>query len=359
MTKVWISRIAVVGALVWLISASPAYTAQMTSQQAIAIASEFCQKMGWEAGFPTKAVLKPADPRHTPEWHIEYGNKYYVNVEAQRGWIMRGMTWAVGEQREDMTAPAKLTQEQAAALGKKYFDILLSMNQGMGEYYFGKAEVIKPGTEVLPGGSRIEHIEWSVGFGRLFQGIPFDGNGCGMLLHPDTGQLRLFGCNWVTPEPKPVPNPVPKEQAIGTARQALLGAPEGRRNKDAPNLQILACELRIVQRNDNWSAHPIPFDDQSPLAPSNIAWQVILGPPPGYGTDPVAMVWVDAATGEALGGSESGGAYRRPPKASGAEKKAPDPQTWLWLAGAIAAAVILLAGLVLRPRLVRRGRRKG
>lgn len=374
-----ISLLAILSTICVAVTLSPARAARMIPEEAVARAVEFAGAVSshYADYAPQLTAILGGDYHHPDCWQIllksdaEKGRtEGGYAVRDSTGWIIEA--GGPGSSYKPKEGEERISPAQAAKLAEQYVNLALGGPPPANYPFWG---IVAPGAwperplplDTDPTTLKNSQIEvWWAKWERVFQGLPFPAS-INVGVNAYTGQLSLIGQGgYDRPDPEAVEAVIRSEEAVKVAQQFAL-------QEDGTHLGFpTGATLKII------AGPPQPEPDLH-MEPNKtyIVWELNYEP---YYPRGVAWISVKADTGEvaeivrAAGGSEGpAGALQAPkemPKPivpAGWEdtekgyrwtKELPGNLSALWLPGGIAVAVILFAGLVLRPRLLREGVRR-
>lgn len=280
----------------------------MSPTQAIATARSFCQTIGAPVpdGTPTRAIYKSPGA----------GSSYWLPV-----WKVGFLGVASVEVANASSLGMTSVPENNSGVVTSYFNIALS-NQlpSTGPYVW--TPVSQVAAKVLqasgqPTGELTNQTStsstsayngdiWTVGWNRIAPsagGVLYRSDGASLVLQGITKQVESWRLSFAAPPPA-----VPTNQAItqAQAQQIAQAAMDSQGNSLGLSGQTFqAASLAVVQPNTLWQAQGGGTTHPTPGAPSSIVWDCVFtnatasSSPSGTTT---AEVWVDASSGQVVGG---------------------------------------------------------
>lgn len=254
----------------------------LTKEQAIQIATDFCQAISEPVNAAATAVYPAPDDdpdRPTywqPRWLITFGCEAAVQVVDATGVISRYVNTALMNS-DSKFSNDPLTHEAALELGAR---VLQETRH--------TASLGSPTALPLCTLSTTDSGSWMTMWPRIEQGIPLQFQHAGVALEAATGRVASVGLTFRSPSPDPVTVSVSHGEAIATALAQLhrIGA-----NDFTPREPV----QEWVQPNKFWeTAREIPL----PGHPVQLAWVCEFN-----SGNACFWVWVDVRTGAVIGGT--------------------------------------------------------
>lgn len=317
---------------------------RLSAEQAKPIAGAFAKRL--DLPFGDGATVKYRDPDQEylrpPTWAVEFYNFSIFNIDANTGKVV-----GFGNFSAASAAPVKgipISEAAAKAAAVKAIQALGLPRDAV----FGEAKYADHGDAPA---------DWVVRWCRQTpEGVPFEDDAAYVLVRATTGVAWSASLRWSSHLPENTKITITKEQAIETAhafareKEGLVAAP------------AFTAELKVVHPNAYWSKEPVRhvrYDSST-----RVAWAVTLtqtGARAAY----EMIFWVDASTGQILGGTQSSGgivpaagtthrAVLSVPSPSGASP-ARKLTTASLLKVALATAVVMVIIIVAASRSRRRG----
>lgn len=272
-----------IGCLLFLLLASAASAASaLTQEQAVKLASDFCQRTGAPAA-PTATAQcpSPQDTHWQARWRVIFPRQATVEVVDVTGDIVYYVNDAWYEQTAHDNRPAGVAISGAEAIRRA--SSVLTATGDRKELAFDKATLVQTHKPPLA-----SCHTWIVSWTRQFQNVPYRYQGANVLLDAETGMVKILCKNFLTPPPPKPLFKVSREQATQVAVNKLAEA-------GVQGVSPISVKVEIVQPNTFW----MPGGDETQSVPiSWIAWTCRFQ----IGEQNVE-VWVDSETGGVIGGS--------------------------------------------------------
>ena len=247
-----------------------------TEEQAIERAKQFFAKVGWKASTQPGAQF-PGEKPWEHCWDVRQycsdrrQTSFEANVDKATGQIHGAFRHeAYGEPSD---SEKRIDKSRASALALEY---LRAAGLPVSETRLQRAE--------------IANGAWDLRYGRVYRSYPYRLDCVDVLIRPSDGTLKALGYHFKSPLPESTRVAVSRDKASSIAREHLL------QWTDDPG-QLSSTKLMIVQPNDYYEG----LDVREPMESRNVsrlAWVADLEPPRSH----LAEVWVDAESGDVLGG---------------------------------------------------------
>ncbi len=289
-----------VSLLLFPVSQGAATASKLTQVDANKIATTFCRNIGKPLTVPADNLDLAPNTKNGdsvihwhPHWKVGFSDQADVEVEDATGMVTHYMNSAFfyrpAEKRigpDGKYAGKSLSQEKAV---ERAAAILKSTGVSPSELAFMAAI-----EEVDGDGSDVKEHDWRIIWNRIYHGIPYDRDqNASVEIQADTGEAIAIGVNFRSAPPTTSKIILTKEQAAITALAQTNAA-------SMSGVSLFGSSLEVVQPNTFWQdANDRP---QSDLA--RIAWCNVLGYSDSNHSS--CQVWVDAETGDVIGGTAGG-----------------------------------------------------
>ncbi|HET6385190.1 MAG TPA: hypothetical protein VFJ58_17500 [Armatimonadota bacterium] len=271
---------------------------RMTADQATAAARRFCGAIGLTEGAPIRVQYDNARTRGLspgPCWDVTLpgANVVVVDEDGRVADYMNRALAGVQTGGRPPLAPNEAIRRAAA--------VLQLVGAPMGELAYGYFQA----RDNRPGAALDEYI---IHWDRVYRGIRYDsqgfgGQGASVILNPETGAVEGFAVRLPTGPPAAVNFRVPAPQALQTAWDTII--PKGHGDEALYQVQPLIVEPTTYWQNGDSKPH---------TGIARVAWDLEFG-----GDWHNSSVWIDAETGQVIGGGE-GGIGGPPPRGPGLQK---------------------------------------
>lgn len=236
-------------------------------------ATTFARDVGWQ--LEATATTTPPGPEPRPyAWAIEDG-AITIYVHGRTGDVC-------GAHKERLFAGTEDNQPHFEA----------SVAEGLARKYLALAGLDMSNSRLYRCEFNSNLDSWHVMFQRTYRGIPFRRDLTVVDMDPADGSLLGFGYNFLSPLPASMSDRMRRDGAVRRSTDYAsrrLNYPGSPRN----------AQLEIVQPNYLWEYREAGAPMPAPTC-SRVAWVVQLDAP--Y---QVTEFWVDAETGEVIGGDHS------------------------------------------------------
>jgi len=274
-------------AAVWLIACGPSRAQNLTGAQATQIAVTFCQNIGKPVSDPGVTQF-PAPNRYSTQqatfwqnrWQIKFADKVEVEVVDATGTVSRYVNNDLLRQLAAANQPSGNPMSQTTAF----------LRAGQILTAAGPMDSLASATALLSRlteGNTTADATWNVTLGRQYQGIPYRNQSVNIILQAETGDLLGLSLVFPSPPPSNGPAQVTSTQA-GTIAGNLLT------NAGLTTAVFQSSKQMIVQPNTFWQAGG---NTTPQTGVARIVWDCF------YTLDGrTCEVWVDAETGNVIGG---------------------------------------------------------
>lgn len=229
-----------IGCLLFLLlaSAAPA-TFALTQEQAVKLASDFCQRTGAPA-VPTATAQcpSPQDTHWQARWRVVFPRQATVEVVDVTGDIVYYVNDAWYEQTAHDNRPAGVAISETEAIRRA--SSILTATGDTKELAFDKATLVQTHKPPLA-----SCHTWIVSWTRQFQNVPYRHQGANVLLDAETGTVKILCKNFPTPPPPKPVFKVSREQAAQVAVRKLEEA-------GAKGVSPVKVQAEVVQPNTFW-----------------------------------------------------------------------------------------------------------
>jgi len=264
-----------------LVNAAPAPVVVTTEDAAGTRALQFLTAIGSAPADPNAAVQfglaegranLPPWPSCPDCWHVAFKSGEQLSIRQGDGQVVDFSSLRLSSSwyKEKVTNP--ISREAALAAAES----VLAASGNSGETF------LSPTLEFdRPGGNFPEVGFWFISWKRTYQGIPFDNDGVNVSLEANAGLPMGLSKKLDIPLPASSTVSVSQVEAVQIARKQLSGAL-------GFTGAVFAAQLEIVLPNDDWG-------NTADASASRVAWALEFD-------SRWFSVFVDAATGEILGG---------------------------------------------------------
>lgn len=287
----------------FLMAQSAEGAGETNQAQAIQTATDFCQRIGQPAPAKSSASFLTNDPRSpkipmpttpvsyvsVPRWHVDFTDKNHrveVEVNDATGVICYYMISTFGANSSPKPSVQPLTptttKDEAISTAKSALEAAGAFKTG--ELQFKEAFYNQD--------SAVSAV-WYVSWEREFHGLPYSRQDANVGIDALTGEVNGFSVNFRTPPPDSAAFKISREQAQKIAANQLADA-------GLPSSGVVVEKAEVMQPSNFWH---IPFSQHAQEQPiARIAW--ICSCQVDYRQK--YHVWVDAATGDVIGGDYAG-----------------------------------------------------
>lgn len=273
---------------------------KMTKTQAIQAARDYCAKIGQPVTTPGQAAFPlttaELDGYWLPRWLVTFPSQAELDVADANGIVTYYTNKAYFQREGNDPTPSGPAIPEAEAMRRAQQAV-----DATGQH----EELQTPtATEEQPRPERMfaSYHHWQVDWPRTFHGIPYMDQGADVLMDAQTGEVMVMHLTYPTPPLTQAVTDVTPEQAVGLAAAHLafdLGVQYPARLRDA------APFLQAVRPNGGWSRFQ---DAPGQSRTARVAWVVrYLFHSRYFGRE--EDIWVDAQTGEILGGKSGSGSF--------------------------------------------------
>lgn len=263
----------------------------LTAEQLNDRAAQFCQSVNWNKA-ATLSAMQSVQQSDTPEESIVDPSNKWNCAEVHIGPTVLEVNNTTGLIRFAMNEDVLKSM-----VGGSVEISASSANQSASTYLAAAGisldDAVLYSSKLVRYGSDVSFAEWAVEYRRVYNGYQFyPDDFIRVTLNPADGTLASFGYNFHSPLPESTKVDVEHDAAVQKATQYLAGL-----GLNASSL--VSADLQIVQPNDYWEYLDAGARPATPTT-SRLAW-VVKFSVPWTRTE----VWVDAATGEVVGGVKS------------------------------------------------------
>jgi len=275
----------------------------LTTAQAIQIAQTFCQAIGApiSAGTPTVATVTTASPTYSGNvWQVNFQGAASVEVADASGIVVFYFNYNLANQlNANGQAPGTpITQAQAQTVAATVLQASRQPTTELANQQFTQSNLLYPATYAGD--------LWTVRWNRSAASVSYRSDQATLLLQAETGGVEAWKLAFPTPALVPVASTVTQSQAqqIAQAEMTAEGSCLGLTNQV---FQI--AQQAVVQPNTLWPSGGSTTPGTTtpiPGSPSRVVWDCYFSNAPASGSpsgSTYSEVWVDAATGQIIGGN--------------------------------------------------------
>ena len=268
----------------------------MTQAQAIEAASAFCRSIGVAVQAPANAVYPAPDllknPPHywLPRWQVTLAPQIEVEVVDATGKISSFSNLGLSNLFSDEPAGEAISEAEAITRAQS----LLKASGQVSELGVPKASLEQYSSKPMMASHR-----WAITWERLYQGVPYKDEGVVVLLQAETGEPIGLGVNFRSAPLAAAASASPNTAATRALPDAVGIASSWVKTLNLPPMTFRIVETLIVQPNKFWLSEG--QKEQKVPVPVRLAKIVTFS----AGSD-LLQVWVDAKTGEVIGGAAIG-----------------------------------------------------
>ncbi len=283
------------------VTSAPSGTA-LTAAQAIQAAQAFSSAIGApvSAGTPTSATVTTTSPTYNGTvWQVRFSGVASVEIADVSGVVVSYFNYALANQlNANSQGPGTpITQAQVQTVVASVLQASHQPPTELANQQFTQSNLLYPATYAGD--------LWTVRWNRFAAGAPYRRDQATLLLQAETGAVEAWKLAFQTPTVTAVTPTVSQSQAQSIA-QATMNAQGSFLGLSGQTFR--ASQQVIVQPNTLWppsgsttpgSTTPIPG------SASRIVWDCFFSNAPASGSPSGSMsseVWVDAATGQVIGG---------------------------------------------------------
>lgn len=275
----------------------------LTSAQAIQIAQTFCRAIGAPigTGMPTSATVNNASPTYIGSvWQVNFQGAANVEVADATGIVISYFNYTLANQlNANSQAPGTpITQAQAQTVAATVLQASQQPAAELANQQFTQSSLLYPATYAGD--------LWTVRWNRAAAGIPYRSDQATLLLQAETGSVEAWKLSFPTPAVASTASTVTQSQAqqIAQAEMSSSGS-----YLELTNQVFQIAQQAVVQPNTLWPSGgsttpgtPMPVPGSS----SRVMWDCYFSNAPASGSlsgSTYSEVWVDAATGQIIGGN--------------------------------------------------------
>ena len=287
-------------------------TPRLTTVQATQIATNFCQAVGAPVSGSATAVF-PAPLRYAgeqdtyflPRWKVKFAGSSGVQAEVDvvdaTSAVSRYYNFALSRQQlaNRQAAGTPLSQAAAIQTATSYLTAAVQPSD-IGSAVAFNMQMTSPATAA----GNLWMVRWT----RQYAGIPYRKQQVTEILQAETGVLQALTIAFPSSPPTSNATAITQSQAQATAAAQLQMA-------NVPNPTFQAANLMVVQPTTFWQVNGTT--KPQPNTGGVIAWNCSYLDANGM-TD---EVWIDANTGNVIGGESYGLAGRRLKQATAKSSK--------------------------------------
>lgn len=268
----------------------------LTQAQAIEAASAFCRSIGVAVQAPATAVYPSPDflknPPHywLPRWQVTLAPQIEVEVVDATGKISSFFNVGVSNQFSYEPAAEVISEAEAITRAQS----LLKASGQVSELGVPKASLEQYSSKPMMASHR-----WVITWERLYQGVPYKDENIVALLQAETGEPIALGVNFRSAPLAAAASASPNTATRGSLPDAVSIASSWVKTSNLPPMTFRIVETLVVQPNKFWLSEG--QQDQKVPGPVRVAKIVTFS----VGSD-LIQVWVDAKTGEVIGGAAIG-----------------------------------------------------
>jgi hypothetical protein len=268
---IWLAIVIVVLLIAWRVYALVS-TPPISKAQAIQIAKDYANRVGWSFRAPDKVALQNNSISPKRIWRIGFLKDKFAWIDADTGFVYR--IWLNSEFSRSKESPhigsavPKISAKQARAIAERLLDRIGRRK----DCRFKKIEKNKDPTD------------WWITWERVWHDIPYRYDGMMITIDANTGQFTSYTGICITIPPQ-------SSKVIITKKAALDKAAIVAREHDIPmGIGAKQANLAIVGAGlDDWSSYK---------GETRVVWVIATHEP-----DDFTEIWIDAETGKYLGGS--------------------------------------------------------
>ena len=265
-------------------SKAEARAARVSRDRAVNIARRFAERAGVPLGQRPHAVFRVAKWPLGPRWEVRLGDLVSVSIEANSGSVIEVANRSAGAESSELGRKATLSEAAARERAEKMLDL---MGVPRRELAFEKAR--------SSGGDGTGE-SWSVTWVRVRDAIPYNEDGFHVALDGASGAVIYAAKAFWNGPPASLRTRISKAQVTGI----LAGLAD--RVQPGGKLHAVGEPMLLIVQPNHYYPDPRKSLRSRYQGGTRVAWEVRVEAGGGAGHQHEYRIWIDAATGELLGG---------------------------------------------------------